>query len=313
MRCHLATTACDPYDLGLRLLVDEEGDMSRRRISLRTVGATLVLRSGEGRTAAVAPTDPCPPNRRQPVLSVLIGTIALLFLSQSAFASPILTSSFETQLEGWLGSGDLVFTNIYTKATGDTTIDFHAAVDGRGATFTLFEALYEGNTFVLGGYNPQSWSSIGDFNLTPTDAERTAFIYNLSTGVAQRQRLTSDPFDPDAGQFQTYNDGSFGPTFGAGTDLWVDAGQGSNLSTGGAFQGSYGTGGPCAYGSTSVLGVSQFTTPCLSFTGIPFEFSVGALEVYTVAPATVPEPSTLLLLGTGAASLFVRRRRNPSR
>jgi hypothetical protein len=47
--------------------------------------------------------------------------------------SGLLTSGAELQIEGWLGEGDLVFTNIFTKLAGDgqTSFDFHNTLDGK--------------------------------------------------------------------------------------------------------------------------------------------------------------------------------------
>jgi hypothetical protein len=169
--------------------------------------------------------------------------------ASAASADPILTPAYETQLEAWLGQGPLTFTNLYAKAPGDDSGTFHSAVDGQGATFTLFEAVFGSSAYILGGYNPQSWASCCDFNYTFPDDTRTAFIYNLTTGVMQTQRLTSDPFDGFHGMAQTFNDPSFGPTFGGGHDLYVS----SNLSEGSAVQVSYGIGAPCGWGMHQLL------------------------------------------------------------
>ena len=94
----------------------------------------------------------------------------LLSVSMSSSAgiihggSDLLTSAYHQQLEDWLAIGDIDLTNIYDKATGDTTSDFHSAVDGRGATFTLMEISNGTDTSIIGGYNALSWSSINNYN-----------------------------------------------------------------------------------------------------------------------------------------------------
>ena len=242
-------------------------------------------------------------------LAVVVVVLGWGQVAQAALLIP----SYETQLETWLGQGNLDFTNIYTKAGGDTSTAFHSAADGQGTTFSLFEVTYtdpmsgEAPTAVIGGYNPQSWSSIDGWHFTTPDALRVAFIYNLTTGVQQKQRLQTDPLDSTIGKDQTYNVPNYGPTFGGGHDIFVN----SNLSSGSALQYSYGAGLQCTWGGVNILGFDLYVTPCNTDNGNDIDFTVGALEVYTFAqaPVVAPEPTTLLLLGTGLAAVVYRRRR----
>ena len=144
----------------------------------------------------------------------------------------MLDQAYSNQLESWLGKGPIKLTNIFTKATGDgkTSLDFHAAADGKGRTFSVIEVLpgtyYSENRpsnvelharEIIGGYNPQSWSSIGNFNLTSNDADRTVVP------------LQSDDFGEakptprgQRGMHQTFNASDYRPTFGGpGHDLFV--------------------------------------------------------------------------------------------
>ena len=224
--------------------------------------------------------------------SFATAAIAAATLAVSAHAE--LLSGNEVQLETWLGQGDLDFTNIFTKQAGDDSYDFHAAVDGKGATFTLFQA-YTWNTVteaydighLLGGYNPQSWNSSGNGNLTPNDLERTAFIYDLTRSTIQRQNLIGDG-DAGSGQYQTYNHPQYGAFFGkdySQHDLFVhvelDEGRAYNYSYGGTSLG------------TSITGASPGAA-----------FQVTEFEVYTVAPATTSVPDTAGTLGLLSISLL---------
>jgi hypothetical protein len=100
----------------------------------------------------------------------LVGAVMVVLLGgmQAAEATPViggsgfLTDAYASQLEGWLGEGPIQLTNIFTKKAGDRAQAFHAAADGQGRTFTVIEVFYgAGNSqhSVIGGYNPQSWSS----------------------------------------------------------------------------------------------------------------------------------------------------------
>ena len=117
--------------------------------------------------------------------------------------STLIDSASLTQLEGWLGEGQLDLTNIFTKQTGSTSLDFHAAADGKGRTFSVMQvsgtyASKDGTltdfSSVVGGYNPQSWNSLGNYNLVPDTALRTAFIFNLTDNTLFRENLLTDNF-----------------------------------------------------------------------------------------------------------------------
>jgi hypothetical protein len=211
-----------------------------------------------------------------------------------------LSQADANQLETWLGEGPITITNVYTKTPGDDSYTFHAAVDGKGRTFSVIEVLggynfsnpsQKLNQQVVGGYNPQSWNSTNTYNLTPILIDRTAFLFNLTTTEKQTQNLDG------TGLYQAFNYEFSGPSFGSGNDLDVR----SDLNNGYAYHASYGGAG---LNSSITSGTS----------GIYDELTIGRIEIYTIssADAVVPEPATLAIWGSGVLgmSLIARRRRS---
>ncbi|OYP34122.1 PEP_CTERM-anchored TLD domain-containing protein [Rhodopirellula sp. MGV] len=254
----------------------------------------------------------------------LASLLVLAFASQAN--AGLLTSAFESRLESWLGQGDLDFTNVFTKAPASNSYAFHAAVDGIGPTITLMRiSRVENNAKdravgqILGGYNPQSWNRSGNFNLTSSNADRTGFIFNLSTDTKFDQRLSataSDPNEQGRGRYQTYNRLNSGPSFGAGSDLFLDY----SLSDGYMRQYSYGVAGPGAFSSgyagKNLLGDSRYIVTRPGIQNGFTDFRVSDVEVYTFAPAvvsppvaSVPEPASVALFGLLSLGAIARRRR----
>lgn len=225
-----------------------------------------------------------------------------LCLSMGAHAASgdsLLSASQQSQLATWLGEGPLALTAVYTKQAGDTSLDFHKAADGKGRTFAVMEATNAaGQTWLVGGYNPQSWSSTDGMHVTMADSDRTGFLFNLTTGLMLpqlKQYYSGDGIGSD----QTYNDSNYGPTFGVGHDLYVPA----DLTNGGySSLYTYNFKGQPA-GGVSLIDGSIYSTPNVTY---------GAMQIFTISP--VPEPATWGLLLAGLALLAMRARpRQPSR
>lgn len=216
-----------------------------------------------------------------------------------AHAEPAFFSAADQlQLKQWLGEEAVSLTNIYTKQAGHTAADFHAATDGQGRTLFVVEATNRaGETWLVGGYNPQSWSSSGSYNVTSGDSERTAFLFNLSERRIHRQMLNGYGVEL-VGAYQTYNSRDSGPSFGWGHDLHMSA----DLNTGYSLLYSY---------AQSSLGDMNLSMIDGAPFGSPSDVRFGRMQVFTIS--AVPEPSGTALLTVGLAALAVAARRRSRR
>lgn len=227
-------------------------------------------------------------------VALAVASMVFCLGAQAATEMSLLSAGHQAQLETWLGEGSLALTNIYTKASGDTSLDFHKASDGKGRTFSIMEATNSsGQTWLVGGYNPQSWSSTDGMHVTMDDSQRTGFLFNLTAGFMLpqlKQYFSGDGIGSD----QTYNKADYGPTFGIGHDLYVP----QDLTHGGSsFLYTYN------YRGQPSTGVSLLDGSIWQGNNVTF----GAIQIFTVS--AVPEPATYGMLLAGMALLAVARRR----
>ncbi len=223
----------------------------------------------------------------------LLGLISFGYGAPAFAGTSLLSAADQAQLSAWLGEGQIKLTNIYTKAAGDTSVQFHAAVDGKGRTFSVMEASNgQGQTWLVGGYDPQSWSTKGTFNITLNQSDRTGFLFNLTNGSKHQQ--TPKSFSADTmGAYQTFNHIDYGPTFGAGNDLYVA----QDMTHGLSLMYSYIDENGVNY-NTSLLDGTPYLRPNVTY---------GAIQVYSIA--AVPEPASVLMLLAGLGALALVRRR----
>ena len=229
----------------------------------------------------------------KPVLAAAaLALAASTAAAQTSSGPSLLDPTRESQLEAWLGAGDQAFSPIFTGVPGDTSLDFHAAVDNKGPSFTLLQVSNAaGQSWLIGGYNPQSWSSTDGYHITPTDAERTAFVFNMTVPAVYRQVSATYIF-PSQGASQTYNAPNHGPTFGQGPDLLVN----DRLDTALSWQVSYGD--PADQGKSII---DRSVGGAL--------FHIDALQLYAVSPVPEPFEAGMVAAGLALVAIRVRRRR----
>jgi len=191
------------------------------------------------------------------------------------------------QLGDWLGNGDIDLTNIFTKTGIKNSTDWHNAVNGKGATFTLIEATYGNNTFIFGGYNDYSWNNSSTYNSVNYDVDNS-FLFSLTNDVKlEHSRYT----------YSTYGGTNYGATFGGGHDLHVN----SSLTSGYSNLGH-------TYGDTSAYGQNSNR---IILAGNFSNWQIQKYETFTINQATphsdVPEPSTLAIFALGIMGLAARR------
>jgi hypothetical protein len=123
------------------------------------------------------------------------------------------------------------------------------------------------------------WDSSGNYHDTEWDFDRAAFLFNLTSGMLQRQKLGWT-----SGRFQTYNSLSYGPTFGQKFDLYV----GSDLRSGHAYHLSFGPNGE-GY-ADSICGDGQGS-----------ELTFGRVEIFSASSAALATAAPPPAAGSAAS------------
>ena len=160
--------------------------------------------------------------------TIIFLSILFLLISSNCYSayingsSALLTQNYANQLETWLNEGPITLTRIFSKSiNGSSSSAFHNNVDGKGRTFSLIK-VDGGYDELIGGYNPTSWDTSTNYRHSLNTGDYSAFIFNLTENRIHRQIGNKSQY------YQTYNNINYGPTFGGGHAIYVNA----NLSSG---------------------------------------------------------------------------------
>jgi hypothetical protein len=231
-----------------------------------------------------------------------MNNLKALLLAAALAASPAVTAGIITGgdtldqaganlLEGYLGAGDLDFTNISNLDAGATAATWHSDVQGYTNVISIYDIIFEGQSFLVGGYSSVGHDGNGYTHMTGGD--NTNFIFNLTSDVVRDSGTGfSDAYDQ-------YDRGNYFATFGGGHDLYGGA---STIGANEGYSYTYQGGGYAYGGTTSLFGTTDRQTN---------RFQVQGLESYTFSAAQsgvqVHEPSTIAIFALGLMGLASRR------
>lgn len=84
-------------------------------------------------------------------------------------------------LEGWLGQGDLDWTQVWYGEAGATSQSWHDAVDDVDPTVSIYKMSFQGNDYIVGGYTDISWEPDVNYVDGYKIGQSNSFIFNLQT------------------------------------------------------------------------------------------------------------------------------------
>ena len=121
----------------------------------------------------------------------------------------------ETELiRNWLGKDAKFELCFRSSIHGASSSTFHSRCDNKGPSITFIKT---NNGFRFGGYNPLSWDTSNNYKSN----DSTAFLFSLD-------KQSKIPIQNQS--WVTYNNNSYGPTFGGGHDIYINSSMNSGYS-----------------------------------------------------------------------------------
>jgi hypothetical protein len=176
------------------------------------------------------------------------------------FNTTILSEDEISKLKEWTGYSN--WKRIYKASVdGFGANDFHRTCDNRGETLSIIQTE---NGCIFGGYNPVSWTSQGSYQF-----DNRTYIFSLKNTTSHNpvRFLNNGPHHSNS--YSTFNDSSYGPTFGGGHDFYISDKANQNNS-------SYTNLGH----SFSVAGYSYGTNQIKNYLCGSYNFKVKDIEVF---------------------------------
>jgi len=173
------------------------------------------------------------------------------------YDSRLLTPGYQSQLISWIGKTAKWKLAYRGSKDGFTASIFHTKCDNIGPTITVVQTTSE---YIFGGYTEASWASSGMYH---HDSNSFLFSLNNSHGIQVKLPVKL------AGN-SIYCRQGYGPTFGAGHDLYIADKCNTTVSNGSQLGHSY----------SVPTGFTASTDQAHNFFGGSVNFMVSEIEVY---------------------------------
>lgn len=185
----------------------------------------------------------CLVSRTLAIALMLFSSAGIAWAANIAGNASLLNQTQADALETRIGRGLQTFSLRYrSDVHGADSVVFHNRVDGLPRTLSVYRITSPVNALVS-GYVDTPWTTSSEYTIVSAGASN-AFMTRLDTLVHAGPIF----------QYQKYNRSNYGPTFGGGHDIYIDA----TMLTGYVNRHTY------PFGSSNILGGPDFNTILLN-------------------------------------------------